>query len=573
MKQSKNGVVNMTAANGTSTLSASKDFPYFRQVWKNVVVALLAASFIPLIVIGGGMYYYAAGVLRQKTLDSLRMQVVGHKNTIDRFLSERTMDLKLLAENIPFDELTRPGALDAVLHSLRGSLPCFNDLGVIDSRGRHRAYVGPHELLSKNYQKTEWFQAVKSRGVYISDVFLGFRNVPHFVIAIRQPAGDDYWILRATVDTAFFNDVVSEMVRSAKGDSFLVNRQGIFQTIPRNAGKLMGASNLSDLAVHAGVREKEENGRLRVMVWLEKVPWMYVVQIERKEIFGSLYRVRNIGIFVFILGSMMIGLTVLLTTNYLIGRLEFKRRSIRELDDQLLHTSRLASIMPLSAGFFLKIKDLLANIELKSRQLEESGDRADSAAEHLKQRKDLEADVQHQAFKGRRLIDNFLNAVRPVEPMIREVNINELLDNLIELFDREFHFNRIEITRQYQHPPIHIRSDPSRLRQVFQNLIFNAMDAVHCDGEIVIQTQSDEKGMVVTVSDSGPGIPEENLEKIFSPHFTAKPEGMGLGLSICRNIIKKLGGRITARNNPVRGASFRIELPLQFQSPGKKPMM
>ena len=229
----------MTATKGTTTPLSSKDFPYFRQVWKNVVVALLAASFVPLIIIGGGMYYYAADVLKQKTLESLRMQVTSHKNIIDGFLSERTMDLKLLAENLPLDKLTQPGALQTVFQSLRDNLPCFQDLGVIDSRGRHRAYVGPYELLSKNYQKAEWFQSVKSRGVYISDVFLGFRNVPHFVIAVRQAWGDDFWILRATVDTAFFNQVVSEMVRTSEGDSFLVNRQGIFQTSPRKAGRLM----------------------------------------------------------------------------------------------------------------------------------------------------------------------------------------------------------------------------------------------------------------------------------------------------------------------------------------------
>ena len=133
--------------------SRTRDFPYFRRIWKNVVVALLATSFIPLITIGGGMYYYSTTVLKQKTLESLRSKVVSHKETLDRFLTERTMDLKLISENLQMEELIRPGVLENVLDSLQKGLPYFQDLGIIDDQGRHLAYVGPFQLLSETTKR------------------------------------------------------------------------------------------------------------------------------------------------------------------------------------------------------------------------------------------------------------------------------------------------------------------------------------------------------------------------------------------------------------------------------------
>jgi len=556
----------MTQVADKTVFSQQKDFPYFRRIWKNVVVALLATSFIPLIVIGGGMYHYTATTLREKTLEALRMEVINHKNTIDQFLAERIMDLKLLSNSLSPEYLVRPGALESVFQTLQKELPCFQDLGVIDDQGRHLAYVGPYELMSKNYKNTFWFKALESDPVYISDVFLGFRNIPHFVMAVKQQRSDGFWILRATVDSAFFNDVVAHINLIKTGDAFLINKHGIFQTIPKRAGKLMGPSDFIKLEPYPGVRQREQSGQIQVMLWLEQVPWLCVVQVELEEVFADLYRVRNIGIFVFILGSILMIMTVLLTTNYLVGRLETKRRSIRTLDQQLQQTSRQASSVPMVTGFLLKIKDAFAGIDMAVHKLQDGIRENFPSGEPVNEISNGLAQIQSRASQSRKSIDRFLNAVRPLEPMIMEININEMLDNLIELYDRDLHFNKIRLVRNYHTPPPLLRSDPSRLRQVFQNLIFNAMTAVHQDGTISLRTDVADDRIHVTVSDDGPGIPEENLDKIFDPHFTTKTEGMGLGLSICRQIVKKLGGRIAVRNKPEKGISFTVELPAQFKT-------
>jgi len=544
--------------------SREKDFPYFRRLWNGIVVALLGASFIPMLVIGGGMYRYMVSALEERILTSVRMEVGEHKDAIDRFLAERTMDLQLLAENLGVDHLTRPGMLENVFASLQRGIPCFTDLGIIGDRGEHLAYVGPYDLLSRNYQEASWFKEIKEREVYISDVFLGFRNEPHFIIAVKKEAQEGFWIIRATVDTAYFYDVVSKVPTKRGGDAFLVNTEGVFQTSPRMAGQLMGRSELQDLEPIEGIRLMEHRGRILVMAWLDKVPWLYVVEFDRSEIYESLGRIRHVGIFVFILGAILIVLSVMLTTNYLITRLERKQRDIRFLDRQLRHSSRLASSLQFAPGFIDEINDTLSNIDLVARWIEDLTERDLSKEENRKEIRESLNQIKSEAARSRGITDKFLKATQSALPMVKDVHVHHILDDILELLDRELRFKKITVNRDYQQDCPVIRSDSSQLRQVFQNLILNAVTAVDKEGAIALKTAAEGNRVKVTVEDSGRGIPQKHMGRIFDPLFTTKPEGTGLGLSISADIVKKLGGRISVESEQGKGARFTVELPLQF---------
>ncbi|MBN1104507.1 MAG: sensor histidine kinase [Deltaproteobacteria bacterium] len=543
-----------------------KDFPYFRRLWKGVVVALLAVSFIPMLVIGGGMYAYTVSILEETTLDALRQEVSEHREAIDRFLAERTSDLRLLAANLGFEYLLSPGAVEKAFRSLQDELPCFSDLSVIDDQGRHLAYVGPYDLLSRNYSEAPWFKAVVQREVYISDVFTGFRMEPHFVIAVKRTTAEGFWIIRATVDTAYFDRMVSEVLSHRKGDAFMVNREGIFQTSPRVSGKLMGPSDLKKLRAFAGVRLEERPGEILVTAWLQRVPWVCVAKFDPSEIRRPLRKVRNLAIGVFIIGGMMIVGTVLLTTNYLVMRLETKRRSIRVLDDQLRHSSGMASSMHLAAGIIRDLNDSLSNIDLVTRWLEEMSHRNLTKEENLTEMRESLGQIKAEVDRARKTTERFSKATRRSLPVIKEVNMNGLLEEVLDLLERELHFNRITVNRDYQDPSPLVRSDPSKLRQVFQGLMLNAMTAIRKDGEITVSVRGHEKGVSVSVKDTGPGIPEDRVGKIFDPLYGAKPDGAGPGLSIYADIMQKLGGRIWVTSEPGQGATFTITVPYGFKT-------
>jgi two-component system NtrC family sensor kinase len=543
------------------------DYPYFRRLWNSVVVALLAASFIPLIVIGGGMYYYTISIMEEKTLESLRTEISEHREAIDQFLAERTADLSLLSSNLSLDYLTTPGILEQIFASLQHQLACFADIGIIDDQGRHLAYVGPYDLLGKNYRESPWFKTTRERQIYISDVFLGFRNEPHFIIAVKQTTAEGFWIIRATVDTAYFNNMVKDVLSRRSGDAFVVNSEGVFQTGPRAAGKIMGQSDLKSLKYFEGVKLERRNQEILAMAWLQRVPWVCVAEFDRHEIYAATRNVRNIGLAIFGISALLIVLTVFLTTNYLVKRLETKRRSIRFLDQQLRQSSKMASSMELAGGFVREINETLSNIDLVIDWLGELSHRDLSKEANRQELRESLSQVQSEVSRTRKATDRFFKATQPSLPMISDVRINDILDEIIDLLGRELHFNRIALKRDYAEPPPVIRSDPSQLRQVFQNLILNAITAIRKDGEIVLQVRAEGGGVSVNVTDSGHGIPKDMQEKIFDPLFTTKPDGTGLGLSISAGILEKLGGKISVRSEPGKGATFTVVLPYRFEIP------
>lgn len=545
------------------------DFPYFRRLWKNIVVALLAASLIPMIVIGGGMYYYMSSIVREKTLESLRQEISDHRKTLDEFLSERTRDLKLLSANVGLQALTGPGMLEKVFRSLRAEIPCFTDLGVIDQQGRHLAYVGPYDLIAQNYKETDWFKALGGRDTYISDVFAGFRKDPHVIIAVKQTMDDGYWIFRATVDAAYLDRLVTGVLSHRRGDAFLVNRSGLFQTNPTAGGKLMSQSGIKDLEPFDGVDLQEKGEEILAMAWLQTVPWAIVGKFDSQEIYGPLKKVKYLALYVFILGGILIVGTVLLTTNALILRLEKKRRSIRVLDQQLQHSNRISSSMHLAPGIVQEMNDTLSNIDLVSSWVQDLSQRNLRNEENLLELRESVQQIKQEVARARRTTEKFRKATRRNIPVIREIDMNVLLDEILELLDRELRFNRITVERAFERPLPTIRSDPSLVRQVFQNLILNAVTAIRKDGRITLSTRGREGGVTVNVADSGPGIPEEIKAKIFDPLYAARPDGSGLGLSIGAGILQKVGGRISVESEPGKGAVFTVELPSKFQ-PEKK---
>ena len=551
----------------SSRPSQEMDFPYFRRLFNSIVVALLAASFIPLLVIGGGMYYHTLSILEQKTLAALDAEISEHREAIDQLLTERTMDLKLLSSNLGFDYLTAPGNLKKAFDTLRKEMPCFSDMGVIDDQGRHRAYTGPYDLLSKNYKDTPWFKAIQQREVYVSDVFMGFRNDPHFIIAVKQMTNEGFWILRATVDTVYFEGLVAEVLSKRDGDAYIVNRDGIFQTAPRWGGKIMSQSEVKYMEPFKGVRLEERGGKIVMMAWLEKVPWLCVAEFKREDIYSPLRHVRNVGIFVFVLGAMLIVLTVILTTNYLFSRLETKRRNIRFLDHQLQHSSRMASSMKLAAGFVREVNETLSNIDLVLSLVDDVAQGDLSAEESRTEVRESLKQIRSELVRARRATDQFFKSTRSSLPVIREVRVQDLLDEIVEFLDRELHFNRITVRREYQDPLPPVQSDPSQLRQIFQNLIVNAVTAIGKDGVITLTAQGVEERVTIRVSDTGPGIPEWRLHKIFDPLFTIKPDGTGLGLSIGAGILKKLGGKISVKSEMGKGSVFTVEIPTRFSPP------
>ena len=159
---------------------------------------------------------------------------------LDTFLTERVSQIRTLAFTHSYEELSDPERLSSIFSVMQAHSRSFADVGIIGMDGKHVAYVGPFDLRTADYTSAEWFQAVLRRGVYVSDVFMGYRNVPHFIIAVLRHEGSRSFILRATIDMEAIGALLQRLYSAGSSDAFLVNEEGILQTpsritVPRSA--------------------------------------------------------------------------------------------------------------------------------------------------------------------------------------------------------------------------------------------------------------------------------------------------------------------------------------------------
>jgi len=165
------------------------------------------------------------------------------------------------------------------------------------------------------------------------------------------------------------------------------------------------------------------------------------------------------------------------------------------------------------------------------------------------------------------IITQFLQAIRPTMPQLKLASLNDVVQKTIELLHPEIENRglnlRTRLARQLPATPI----DPTQIQQVLVNLVKNALQAMTKDGTLTVQTGEGADGVWVSVGDTGGGIPQEQINRIFEPFYTTKKKGTGLGLMIVQRIVRAHGGRIELESQVGRGTTFRIWLPLHERRP------
>jgi signal transduction histidine kinase len=229
---------------------------------------------------------------------------------------------------------------------------------------------------------------------------------------------------------------------------------------------------------------------------------------------------------------------------------------------------RLASLGTLTAGLAHEIRNPLVAIKTLTQLLPERLYDEEFRTQFLQI-------ASGEVDRISSLVNELLDFARPSDPKLEVEDINAVLDGMILLVSTETKKKQINITKNYSSdlPPVQI--DREQIKQVFLNILLNAIDATRENGEITVKTRSFMKPVAepyvqIEFSDTGSGIPEEYLEDIFNPFFTTKSSGSGLGLSISTQIIQDHRGYIDVESRLGKGSSFFINLPVNQEHPKRR---
>jgi two-component system NtrC family sensor kinase len=529
----------------------------------------LAVALIPLYLVGAAIYLYFASSMEQNQGAQLQNLAVNRSNAVQLFLAERTAMLEALAHAASLDGLSAPGELQKVLTILNKRGQSFVDLGIIGSDGSHLAYEGSFRLEDHNYGGEPWFEETMVRGVHVSDVFLGFRRVPHFVIAVRRDDQPEPWILRATIDSEVFTRLVRSGQIGLTGDAYIVNRGGQYQTPPRFGGEILAHAPFSTTIAPPGVnvvsRERADGRRvLTAFAWMTSKDWLLVIDRDPRESMSPLQQALKIEFVALFAASLLVGGAVVFHTRQLVGRLAAEDRNRVATEAQLAHSARLVSLGRMAAGVAHEINNPLAAIGELAGLMEDLIDEQFLAGSpHAALFQENVRKIQLHVDRTRGVTHRMLGFARRMEPHQDTFNINDVATEALSFIEREASFREVELERRLDPGLPMIKSDRAQLQQVVLNLLNNALDAVPDGGRITVSSHATHDSLVVTVEDNGSGIPAELNDRIFDPFFTTKApgEGSGLGLSICHTIMKGLGGSISFKSAAGEGTVFTVRLP------------
>jgi PAS domain S-box-containing protein len=217
---------------------------------------------------------------------------------------------------------------------------------------------------------------------------------------------------------------------------------------------------------------------------------------------------------------------------------------------------RLAALGELSAMIAHEIRNSLGSISLNFRNL----------SDHLRV-----PDAHQRTFNNidlginriEEIINGILNFARPVQPTLRKVDIRKVIDSSVHTVEKEMESSGIQLKRSYDATIPEVVIDPVQINQVLVNLYLNAKQAMRSGGALTIAATTRSDFVELTVQDTGIGISQENLDKIFNPFFTTRKEGIGLGLAIVSRILEQHKSQIFVESEPGTGTKFILRFPIK----------
>ena len=541
-------------------------------IWKLAVVLSGGVSLVPLVFITVVNYEVMQHAIESDFLLRTTRVVSNTRRTISFFLTERKSALDFIVHDNSFESLNKKERLSGILDNLKRSFgKGFVDIGIIDSTGYQRNYIGPYRLEGKDYSDQEWFKQVVDQGVYISDVFLGYRHIPHLIIAVKSlPEGDSFYVLRAALSIAPFEDIVSTLELDGKGDAFIINHNGILQTSSRYHGRVLESLPMTTPGYSPKTEvfeERNQEGQDLVIGYryIDQSPFILMIVKRKQDLMKPWFSIR-LKLIAFLLFSVSCILTVILgTATFMVKKIKLTDEKRVLTLHQVEYSNKMASIGRMAANVAHEINNPLAIINEKAGFIKDlftikKEYAADNRLIHLVD--SILLSVKRAGTITKRL----LTFARNMELSIEPIHLKSVIEEVLSFMGNEAKVRDIDIKIDIPLDIPVFESDRGKLQQIFVNIINNAFAAVPDGGHLDITAGLENEDFVyVSFADDGCGIHEEDVDRVFEPFFSTKTGqgGTGLGLSITYNLVQEIGGRIYLESEPDRGTRFTIHIPVR----------
>ena len=549
--------------------------PYYRSLTRNLVLIFIIVTFTPGILVYGIILKQFSASYHEKVYSHLQELVQKHKQNINTFLSEKLGDIRLIVNTRGLEDLNDEKKLEALLAVVQKEFgPVFVDIGLIDENGIQVVYAGPYKLIRAHYGDAEWYKKARNSEYYISDVFLGLRGHPHFIVAVQHLWQGRSYILRATIDFKSFNSVVENLRVGESGFAFILNRKGDLQTRtqtgfdPEEIGfeSFFKQNGMMKDGIQYFENVNSEGEKFIYLgAFLKDGEWLLVFRQKFEDALSGLINLQKITLLISLLGGLSIITISVILSRRMVNRIAIADREKEMMNQQVIETGKLASIGELAAGIAHEInnpvaimveeagwiQDILEDEDLRKEENITELDRA------LKQ-------IKTQGKRCKEITHKLLSFARKTDSRIQEVNINDVIEDLVSISAQRAKYANVTISTDLKdHLPL-LKVSQSEMQQVLLNIINNALDALDKKGgRLNIESFEKDNAVIIRLKDNGPGIHPDHLARVFDPFFTTKPvgKGTGLGLSICYGIINKMGGEIDVKSGVGIGTTFEIRLP------------
>ena len=551
-------------------------FRDYRQMWGMGIFILMTTSLLPLVVMTLIYYQLIEQSIDTESLLRTERLASNARRGVTFFLEERLAALTFAVNEMSYAKLVDPDSLAEVLRNLKLGFDGLTDLSVIGDTGTQVAYAGPYQLEGKDYSTQPWFMECQQHSACVSEIFSGYRDIPHIVVAVKSLSPDGrFFVLRATLDTERLIQTLSAFKTGEHADIFLTNRDGVLQTpsqyhqqgsphstikVPPYAERTRSylASNSDGQPIVVGyayITTKIAPTAFILMVVKQKAGMMKVWLDLRHQINWF-----------FAASAAIITAVIIMTATFMINKLyqadQEKARTMTVAE----RNAQLASIGQLAAGVAHEINNPLALINETAGYVKDLFTIKKQYQEDQELVEQVDSIIEAVDRCGT-ITRQLLGFARHFDVQTECVDLKCMVADVLNFHQKEALYRNITIHVDIPETIPLIETDRGKLQQIILNLINNAFQAIDNGCFLDIRAEMDGASSVrLSIRDNGCGISEADLNKVFEPFFTTKKEGKGsgLGLSITYGLVKKLHGNINVDSKPGEGTTFVVTLPVNI---------